>query len=182
MRHFIFERDNMLDQEIKYYNKILVAKNSPENKCFVEGGGILILRPKKLRTKRGDVSHNFVDHLDKKTKSKYGWVKAIEPIKLDQFVNKYIGGTEDLRLIEHNKIMLDSIQRLEQDTPVAATYRLTIYQAKQSFVTEKSSHRLPITAYRPTDLSVHLHPRCPIKNFFISKRRKFLKILVESSR
>lgn len=102
--------------------KILVARLRPENKCFVDDGAILILKPKKLKTKKDYVGHYFLDHLDKKTKSKYGWVKIIEPITLDQFVNKYIGDTKDMDVIEHNKIMLDSIQKLNADTPVAVTY------------------------------------------------------------
>lgn len=111
----------MHGQETKY-NKILVARLSPENKCFADDGAILILKPKKLKTNRDHVGHYFLDHLDKKTKSKYGWVKVIEPITLNQFVNKYIGDTEDNDVVEHNKIMLDSIQKLNVDTPVAVTY------------------------------------------------------------
>ena len=111
----------MTGQEIKY-DKILVARHNPENKCFADDGAILILKPKKLKKDKGDVGHHFLDHLDKKTKSKYGWVKIIEPITLDQFVNKYVGDTEDIDVVEHNKIMLDSIQKLNVDTPVAVTY------------------------------------------------------------
>ena len=41
---------------------------------------------------------------------------------LDQFVTKYVGVTNDSNEIEHIKIMLDSIQKLPVDTPVAVTY------------------------------------------------------------
>lgn len=108
-------------QEIKY-DKLLVARHSPENKCFADEGAILILKPKKLKGGRDHVSHHFIDHLDKKTKSKYGWVKIIEPITLDQFLTKYIGDKVDIDVVEHNKTMLDSIQKLNVDTPVAVTY------------------------------------------------------------
>lgn len=104
------------------YSKILVSRYSPGNKCFVEDGVILILKPKNIRSIKDHVGHYFIDHLDKKTKSQYGWVKLIEPITLDQFVKRYLGSAYDLNVIEHNKIMLDSIQKLNVDTPVAATY------------------------------------------------------------
>jgi len=128
----------MEEKIVKYYDKILVARHSPENKCFVDDGGILILKPKKLKTDRGYVGHYFLDHLDKKAKSKYGWVKVIEPITLDQFVSKYIGNTDDLNQIEHNKIMLDSIQKLDVDTPVAATYsERGVEQRRMDFTVHK---------------------------------------------
>jgi hypothetical protein len=111
----------MDEQEIKY-EKILVAKHNPENKCFAEEGAILILKPKTLKINKDHVTHHFLDHLDTKMKSKYGWVKAIEPMTLGQFVAKYVGATADPNEIEHVKVMLDSIQKLSVDTPVAVTY------------------------------------------------------------
>jgi len=110
-----------MEDQVKY-NKILVARRCPENRCFADNGSILILKPKKTSKSRGYVSHHFIDHLDKKIKSKYGWVKEIEPITLEDFVNKYVGETEDIDLIEHTKIMLESIRQLRVDTPVAVTY------------------------------------------------------------
>jgi hypothetical protein len=117
-----FDKNEMDDTTTKYYDRILVAKYSPLNKCFVEDGGILILKPKKIKKDTGHIGHYFLDHLDKKTKSKYGWVKEIEPLTFEQFRTKFIGDKTDNETLEHNKIMLDSIQNLKLDTPVAATY------------------------------------------------------------
>lgn len=108
--------------ETDYYDKILVSRYSPENKCNGEEGAILIVTPKKLRKYTGYIAHYFVDHIDQKTKSQYGWVKTIEPMTLKEFIEKYLYNTQDSDIIFHNKVMLDSIQKLPIDTPVAATY------------------------------------------------------------
>lgn len=120
------------------YNKILIARNNPTNKCFAEDGAVLIVKPKKLKKDRGQIGHYFLDQADKKTKSKYGWVKVIEPITLQQFIDMYIGDASDLSLIQHNRIMLDSIQKLTADTPVAATYsERGVEQKRMDFTVHK---------------------------------------------
>jgi hypothetical protein len=112
----------MEENKVKY-EKILVARHSPENKCFADEGAILILKPKKISINNGHVSHHFLDHRDGKTKSRYGWVKLLaEPITLDQFITKYLHEANDLDLIEHNKVMLNSIQKYNPEVPIAVTY------------------------------------------------------------
>jgi hypothetical protein len=107
--------------ENKKYCKILVSRYSPENGCNVEEHTILTVIPKAEVKKKGQVAHYFVDSLDKKTKSKYGWVKTTDPFTLEDFLSKN-GGNQNEKEIEHIKIMLNSISNLEEGTPVAATY------------------------------------------------------------
>ncbi|WKZ58783.1 MAG: hypothetical protein QY309_12995 [Cyclobacteriaceae bacterium] len=124
--------------EIKYYDKLLVSKFSPENRCNVEDGAILIVTPKRLKKNTGYVGHYFVDHIDQKTKSQYGWVKTVAPMSLNDFINKYLQSTQDSDTIFHNKVMLDSIQNLSVDTPVAATYsERGIEQKRMEFTVHK---------------------------------------------
>jgi hypothetical protein len=106
----------------KKYSKLLVSKSSPENGCFVEEGGILIVVPKSKILNKDHIPHFFLDSIDRKTKSKYGWVKSIEPFTLDDFLKRYCSGSTDQDLISHIEIMLNSIVKLDDDTPVAATY------------------------------------------------------------
>lgn len=127
----------MNDNTIKYYNKILVAKYSPLNKCFVADGGILILKPEKLKKDSGHIGHYFLDHLDKRTKSKFGWVKEIEPLTFEQFSVKFIGNNADNVTLEHNKVMLDSIENLKLDSPVAATYSERIEPRRMEFTVHR---------------------------------------------
>jgi hypothetical protein len=112
----------MIMEEEKKFNKILIAKYSPDNKCLVEDGGILTVTPKKKVELKDHVKHHFVDSLDKKTKSQYGWVKKVENFSFNDFKKKYAGDTQDQNEVEHIKTMLESISNLDEDIPVAATY------------------------------------------------------------
>lgn len=117
------------------YNKLLVARHDPKNKCFADDEAVLVLKPKKLNVTSGHSSHFFLDRSDLKTKSKYGWVKIIEPITFNEFVNKYLGETDDRTMIEHNKVMLDSIQKLDANVPVAVTYSERGVEKKEMVLT-----------------------------------------------
>ncbi|MFM7854275.1 MAG: hypothetical protein ACKO96_20710 [Flammeovirgaceae bacterium] len=117
------------------YNNILVARHSPLNKCFAKDGAILFLKPKKITAKKGHSSHYFVSCSDAKTKSKYGWVRRTEPITLVEFVEKYLPKTAARGVMEDTKVMLESIQKLNEDTPVAATYSEHGFEQKEMILT-----------------------------------------------
>jgi hypothetical protein len=105
------------------YNKILIAKHSPQNGCFVEEGKILTIYPKEKVPNKSHVTHYFVDSEDLKTKSRYGWVKEVPSFNIGDFINQNLRGIElSSNELEHIRIMLDSILKLEACTPVAATY------------------------------------------------------------
>lgn len=105
------------------FSKILVARYSPQNKCFAPNGTVLTVKPLANVPIEDHVAHFFISTDDQKTKSKYGFVKEVAPFSIDDFVTKYMTNrclTEDER--EHLKTMLVSIAKLTPDTPVAATY------------------------------------------------------------
>ena len=108
----------------RVFNRLLTAKYSPENKCFAEDGAILVVFPrKKLITKKKDsISHHFVDSLDGKTRSQFGWVKVVDPFQFEDFVSKYCPTAKDDDELAHILKMLEGISALNEDTPVAATY------------------------------------------------------------
>lgn len=112
----------MAEVNEKKYLKLLVSRFSPANECFVEEGGILLVIPRPTVPVKDSISHFFVDSVDQKTKSKYGWVTAVEPFTARDFLSRYLKGDCSDACIKHNVTMLDSISKLEVDTPVAATY------------------------------------------------------------
>lgn len=105
------------------YSKIIIARHSPENKCFVSEGDPLYVKPLKSIPIRNVTSHHFLSLLDFKTKSKYGWVHETDNFIFDEFIEKYFSGKELNELqLQAVKMMLDSIAKLEINTPVTSTY------------------------------------------------------------
>jgi hypothetical protein len=77
----------------------------------------------KFPAKKNTVPHYFVSAADWSTKSRYGLVQEVNPFTLRDFVVRFCGGrglsdSEE----QHLAGMLQSIQKLPVDTPVAATY------------------------------------------------------------
>ncbi len=105
------------------FNKVIISRYSPENKCNVKEGEILTIIPKERVPQKDYVSHNFVSIIDLKTKSQYGWVKEVKEFTIKSFIKMHYG-EKDLKdeEREHIEIMLSSISKLQENTPVAATY------------------------------------------------------------
>ncbi|MDT3738628.1 MAG: hypothetical protein RO257_03900 [Candidatus Kapabacteria bacterium] len=107
----------------KIYNKILIAKYSNINKCFVQDGIELIVKPLISPPIREHINHYFVSIKDFKTKSKYGWVKIVDFFTLEEFI---ISHFLNIKISENDKMtiktMFDSIDKLNEGTPVASTY------------------------------------------------------------
>lgn len=115
--------------EPKRYNKILVAKFSPENGCFVQEGATLTVLQKQIlsisKARAGYIRHTFVSLLDLKTKSKYGWVKEVPEFTLEDFLGNYPGGYKiNDNAIGHATKMLSSINNLNGGTPVTVNYSI----------------------------------------------------------
>jgi hypothetical protein len=109
-----------LDNDV--YTKLLIARYSPSNGCYVRDDAVLSVTAKKDVKQKDHVSHYFVDSESKTLKSRYGWVKTVESFRLDDFLRTYEGSDLDDIESSHIKIMLRSIQDLPDGTPVAATY------------------------------------------------------------
>src|SRR5438477_9530191 len=110
----------MMSREV--FSRILVAKHSPSNGCFAREGDILSIRPRETIPKKDHVQHFFVSTSDLKTKSKYGWITAVRPFTLPDFVRKHLQGAS-LSAAEESHIhtMLTSIEKLPEGTAVTAT-------------------------------------------------------------
>lgn len=114
------------------FSKILVARHSPKNKCYVEDGTTLIVKPLASVPMKEHVPHHFVSAKDFKTQSRYGWVRETEPFSLDDFTLEYwtnnnLSDNERAHLMT----MLKSLARLAPNTPCAATYSRRGIEAKR---------------------------------------------------
>jgi hypothetical protein len=105
------------------YTKLLIARHSPQNKCNVTDGEVLYLSPRMNVPMRPHVSHYFLSTRDRKTRSRYGWVKEVAPFDLGEFIARFLPGS-DLSRQESTAIetMLRSVADLAEGAPVAATY------------------------------------------------------------
>jgi len=116
---------------VEKYNKILISRYSPENNCYVQNGEPLIIIPKLNIPLKDHVPCFFVSAKDKKTKSKYGWVKLVEEFELKDFIDKYVKVELTTEEITSIKIMLDSIVKYSEDTSVTATYSQKSFDGKE---------------------------------------------------
>lgn len=126
-------------EEVKKYNKILISRYSPENKCYIQDGDPLIIIPKLNVPLKDYVTYFFVSAKDKKTKSRYGWVKLVEEFELKDFISKYVNIALTTEEISSIKIILDSIVQYAEDTPVAVTYSQKSFDEK---VMKLSIHKI----------------------------------------
>jgi hypothetical protein len=105
------------------YSKILIARYSPQNRCTVSEGEVLIVTPRASVPLKSSVAHYFVGAADHSRKSQYGWVGSSDPLSLDDFVRKHLLGLAvDGEWRDHLRNMLQSIRGLSDGVPVAATY------------------------------------------------------------
>lgn len=105
------------------FSRILIARQSPKNKCFVEDGIPLFVKALSPVPLKDHVSHWFLSVRDRETKSRYGWVKEVSPFTLDEFVARHLSH-EHLSSSDrqHLETMFQAIVPLAEGTPVAATY------------------------------------------------------------
>ena len=104
------------------FSKLLVAKQSPQNGCYVGDGEVLFVVPRQKLPAKDHVTHCFVSTVDRKTKSRYGWVVSVEPFTTDDFVRIYLNGEADDLTRSHISTMLARVANLAPDTPVAVEY------------------------------------------------------------
>ena len=112
------------DQLVRRFDKILVARHSPQNDCCAAEGDLLYppVSKKESHARHGDKYYfQSVSHDHKR--SKFGWVKRIEkPLSVEEIVSKHPvieRSDQQHKLLEN---LLTAIARLPEDTPVAGSY------------------------------------------------------------
>jgi hypothetical protein len=124
-------------ETMRRYQKALVARHSPENRCYVPDGERLIIDPVLPVNPRPGRQHRFVGIKHPELTSRFGWVVEVAPFEIDDLLAEHtgdwLGGTELLRLL------LESIAGLPEGTPVAATFAERILPKKETYL---SVHRV----------------------------------------
>lgn len=114
------------------FDRILIARQSERNGCFVDDGVPLTVRPSSDLPKKRDKRHHFVSTTDGKTRNRYGWVAAAAPLTADEFAARYLNrdfeGAEERA---HVVIMLKSIAAFPIGTPVACGYDVRGVETKR---------------------------------------------------
>ena len=115
------------------FNKILLAKNSPKNKCFAEDGEILIVAQKEHKMK-GNLpkDHHFFIGVKSGMPSRYGWVSEIDySIDELELAKKHTENPTE-SLVESCKELLCAISKHQEGTPMACTMSVVgILEKKQ---------------------------------------------------
>jgi hypothetical protein len=123
---------------MEVYKKVLVGKVYPDSQCYVEDGHLLTIIPKKILKIRENIEHVFSDLIDPSIKSMYGWVKECEPFTIEDFCSKYSNRKIDEQEKEHIDIMLKSISKLNENTPVKVRYtERGVIEKKMALVVHK---------------------------------------------
>ncbi len=108
------------------YNKVLIGKNSPENRCFTEDGEWLIIAQDGHKMKGGlPIDHHFFVGINSKKPSRYGWVAEINEEIDENDLAKKVTNSPSLSLIESCKNLLTSVSAQKAGTPMACTYATT---------------------------------------------------------
>ncbi len=102
------------------YTKVLVAQYSPPNGCNVTEGEMLIIKP-PVKEPNEEFSYHFEGVMTGR-KSRYGWVKTVPEYTLENYIDKYLKNISEKELV-YLECMLNSISKLQTNTPVAVDYR-----------------------------------------------------------
>lgn len=108
-------------EEVIMYNKILVAKHSPQNKCYAEDEEWLVIldRMRKGMIDLPDDTHYFVGVHSRKP-SRYGWVKTIDYKIVPQELAKMYNYNPSEELIQICELILKAAYDQKDGTPMAA--------------------------------------------------------------
>ena len=105
------------------FNKILLAKNSPKNKCYAENGEWLIPAQSEHRMEgKLPQDHHFFIGLNSHRPSRYGWVATVDiGLTPEELARKY--QTDPTKeLIESCELFLNAVKTQKDDTPMACTF------------------------------------------------------------
>ena len=102
------------------YTKVLVAQYSPQNGCNVTDGEMLIIKP-PVKEPNKEFSYHFEGVMTGR-KSRYGWVNTVPEYTLENYIDKYLKNISEKELV-YLECMLNSISKLQTNTPVAVDYR-----------------------------------------------------------
>ena len=119
----------MTDQRIatQRFQKVLVARYSPQNECFAgEGEGLYAPASASQRVRGVPRTYHFLSVLGDSKRSKFGWVKSTErPFSVNEFIAEHpkIIWSDELTMLLAN--LFSAIADLAEGTAVAGSYFLS---------------------------------------------------------
>ena len=115
-----------------FFSKVLVARQSPQNKCFAEDGEWLIIGQKGQTMKGGlPQDYHFFVGLRSGQPSRYGWVFQLEhEISPEELAAKFSNQPSD-ELVGSCLAILKAAVKYEVGTPMACTYSTIGVMTKQ---------------------------------------------------
>lgn len=105
------------------FQKVLVARHSPQNHCLAADGDLLYPPPPLAHAHHG-TAHLFLSTRDHVTRSKFGWVKGEESFTVESFVDRHFPvavGAEQFQILSD---FFEAVAKLPEGTPVAGSYFL----------------------------------------------------------
>lgn len=118
----------MTDQKTatQRFQKLLVARYSPQNECFAQEGDTLYAPVSATQRVRSvPRTYHFLSVNGGGERSKFGWVKSAEqPFSIDDFVAEHseIRGSDEQTMLLAS--LFSAIANLAEGTPVAGSYFL----------------------------------------------------------
>jgi hypothetical protein len=64
------------------FDRLVVARHSPENKCLGPEGAVLVLASRLPPTPTHGTRHYFVDAATRRFRNSYGWVTRVTPFSV----------------------------------------------------------------------------------------------------
>lgn len=104
------------------FDRILVARYSPQNGCRVPDESVLVVSSRLQDDPAFRASHFFTDVATRSLRSRYGWVRRVSPFTLDSFIAEHWTGACSQKDVELMQLLFESIARLADDMPVASSY------------------------------------------------------------
>lgn len=104
------------------FNKLLVAKNNPKNKCYAEDGEMLIIAQDEHKMKgKLPEDHHFFIGVKSGMPSRYGWVSDIDySIDENLLAKEYTENPSEI-LLDSCRLLLTSISKYADGTAMACT-------------------------------------------------------------
>lgn len=130
--------------------QLVKARYSPDNKCYVPEGEVLLVRPRIKLPQRAALSHFFVGSIHKTLKARLGWIASAEPFTIQEFCIRYLGRELPAASMEldHIRRMLESVAGLQEGTPVAASYFMRNVENRSMLL---EVHRVILSRKRKAD-------------------------------
>jgi hypothetical protein len=114
------------------FSKVLVARNSPQNKCFAEDGEWLMIGREGQKMKGGlPQDHHFFVGLSSGQPSRYGWVFQLEHEISPEELAAKITSPPSEELVGSCLTILKAAAKYEVGTPMACTYSTIGVMTKQ---------------------------------------------------